>query len=113
GDNKLKKLDSSGSVVMSVSLGSPNRPAFDGTNIWVSNFNENSISVVRAIGGFSGTVLATLTGNGLNGPSEIAFDGERIMAINLLESSVALWKASDLTPLGTFSAGGFLTRGVC
>jgi len=103
GDGMLKKLDSGGSIIMSVAVGGqPLFPAFDGANIWVPNNNSNSISVVRAAGGLTGTVLATLTGNGLLRPIQAAFDGERILVTNN-GASLSLWKASDLTPAGTFS----------
>lgn len=104
GDGKLKMLDANGSIVMSVSVGSsPRFPVFDGTNIWVPNNGSNSVTVVRATGGSAGTVLATLTGNGLNGPQQAAFDGERILVTN--GDNVSLWKASDLSPIGTFNTG--------
>jgi hypothetical protein len=106
GDNTLKKLDSSGNVLQTTSVGAfPEFPAFDGTNIWAPNRSQNSVSVVRASGGLAGTVLATLTGNGLNQPFHVAFDGERILVTNLGGDSVSLWKSSDLTPIGTFSTG--------
>lgn len=74
----------------------------------------NSMVVVRATGALQGTVLATLTGNGLNGPYEAAFDGERIMVTNLGADTVSLWRASDLTPLGSVSMGaGAGPHGVC
>lgn len=107
GDGAIKKLDSMGAVLQSVTVGTnPSFPAFDGTNIWVPNTGSNTVSVVRAVGGFAGTVIATLSGNGLNAPFQAAFDGERMMFTNGADSdSVSLWKASDLTPLGTFSTG--------
>jgi DNA-binding beta-propeller fold protein YncE len=80
-------------------------PAFDGANIWVPNAVDGSVVVVRAS---SGAVLQTLTGNGLNGPEAAAFDGQRVLVTNFSGNSVSLWKAADLTPIGTFptSAGG-------
>jgi len=63
------------------------------------------VTVVRATGGLSGTVLATLSGNGLSGSTMAAFDGERILITNTGGNSVSLWRASDLTPLGAFSTG--------
>jgi hypothetical protein len=107
GDQMLKKLDSSGGVMLSVPVGNaPSHPAFDGTNIWVPNGNSASVTVVRAVGQLAGTVLATLSGNGLNSPTQIAFDGERMLVTNQSGNSVSLWKASDLSPLGTFPTGG-------
>jgi len=105
GDSSIKKLDSNGNILQSVTVGSnPSYPAFDGTNIWVPNISSSSVSVVRATGPLTGTVLATLTGNGLSGPNQAAFDGERMLITNGA-SSVSLWKASDLTPIGTFATG--------
>lgn len=104
GDGKLKKLDSNGNVIASVTVGSsPRFPMFDGTNIWVPNNSSNSITVVRATGGLSGNVLATLTGNGLNGPQQAAFDGERVLVTG--DDSISLWKATDLSPITNFSTG--------
>jgi hypothetical protein len=102
GDNKLKKLDTMGNVIQSVSVGNaPQFPVFDGSNIWVPNFNDNSVTVVRDR---DGMVLATL-GNGLNGPEQAAFDGQRILVTNRGGNSVSLWKAADLTPIGNVSIG--------
>jgi DNA-binding beta-propeller fold protein YncE len=104
GDNKIKKLNGGGSIVLQEASvgGSPQHPVFDGTNIWVPNFNNDTVTVIRAS---TGVVMATLTGNGLNGPGQAAFDGERILLVNKDGNSVSLWKASDLTPLGNFSTG--------
>jgi len=113
GDNQLKRLDSSGSIVSSVSVDAgPAYPTFDGTNIWIPNNSANTVSVVRATGGLAGTVLATLSGNGLNAPLQAAFDGERILVTNFTGASVSLWKASDMTPIGTISIGT-PTLGAC
>lgn len=92
----------------------PHHPAFDGTNLWVPCRSSHEVYVIRAVGGLQGTVLATLTGNGLNGPVQAAFDGERILVTNNSGDSVSLWKASDLTPLGTFPLlPASLPYGVC
>jgi hypothetical protein len=117
GDNKLKQLDSNGNIIMSVEVGiNPLFPAFDGTNIWVPNEGENTVSVVRATGTFAGTVLATLSGNGLIFPTQAAFDGERILVTNKANGldGVSLWKATDLTPISTFLSGAGTTPfGAC
>jgi hypothetical protein len=98
----LLKLDSSGAILQTVKVGAgPFFPIFDGTNIWVPNNYLSSVSVVRAS---SGEVVATLTGNGLDGPTSAAFDGQRILITNT-GNSVSLWKAADLTPLGSFAFG--------
>jgi hypothetical protein len=100
--NTLLKLDPSGAILQTVNMDfAPQHPAFDGTNIWVPSL-DNSVTVVRAA---TGAVIATLTGNGLNYPIQAAFDGQRILVANLSGNSVSLWRAADLTPIGTFSTG--------
>jgi hypothetical protein len=118
--NKLHKLNSDGSIAQTIDVGNnPLYPVFDGTNIWVPNFNSNSITVVRvkdAQGNplTSAFELTTLTGNGLNKSFTAAFDGERILVTNLFDNSISLWKAADLTPLGSFSTGaGTNPYGAC
>lgn len=115
GDNTLKKLDSTGNVISTVAVGfTPGVPGFDGTNIWVPNLNFGNISIVRAKGVLAGTVIATLSGNGMNGPNQAAFDGERIIVTNHGGDSVSLWKASDFSVIGVFPLGaGSAPSGVC
>jgi hypothetical protein len=87
-----------------LTVSQPLYPIFDGTNIWVPNLGSSSVSVVRAS---SGAVLATLTGNGLNGPFVAAFDGQRVLVTSGTGGDVSLWKAADLSPLGSVGTGGF------
>jgi hypothetical protein len=119
-DNRLKKLNSDGSIAQSIVVGtSPVHPVFDGTNIWVPNSVSDSVTVVRVKDSAgnplpSAFVLATLTGNGLSSPHTAAFDGQRILVTNPSDDSVSLWKATDLTPLGSFSTGAdTLPFGAC
>jgi hypothetical protein len=114
--NQLYRLDANGTIVQAVPVGGdPLAPVFDGTNIWVPNYIGNSVSVVRAS---SGTLLRTLTGNGLDGPAAAAFDGQRILVTNSPvafggSAVVSLWKAADLTALGSFSLGTGKAVGAC
>jgi len=120
GDNSLKKLDSSGNVLFSVTVGfNPREPVFDGINIWVPNNSISSdVTVVRVKDAqgdplMTPFVLATLTGNGLDFPYAAAFDGERILVTSTGER-VSLWRATDLVPLGNFSTGnGTYPLGAC
>ena len=102
---KLLKLNGP-NVLQTVTLGvgtSPKFPVLDGSNIWVPNAGNNTVSVVRVS---NGAILATLTGNGLDTPWSAAFDGERILVANhppLGTGSFSLWKAADLSPIGSFS----------
>ncbi len=108
----LLKLSSTGAVLQTVTVGaSPAFPVSDGTNIWVPNSGAASVSVVRP---GNGAVLATLTGNGLIEPGAAAFDGQRVLVTNLNGNSVSLWKAADLTTIGTFATGpGSVPIGAC
>jgi len=110
--NALLKLDRNAGIVQTVAVGkNPLLPVFDGTNIWVPNKDDNTISVVRAA---TGDLIATLTGNGLNGPEVAAFDGLRVLVTNTASSTLSLWRSADLTPLGSFSTGHFtLPFGAC
>jgi len=106
----LLKLDASGAILQSVAIASPIGVVFDGANLWVPN-NFAELTVVRAS---TGAVLQTLSGNGLDGVRAAAFDGERVLVTNAAGSSVSLWKAADLTPLGSFSTGaGSSPNGLC
>ncbi len=99
----LRKLDGSGAVLQTVTVGSdPRLAVFDGANIWAPNRGAGTVSVVRAS---TGAILATLTGNGLVTPNAAAFDGQRVLVVSDAGDSVSLWKAADLTPLGFASTG--------
>ena len=118
GPQEITKVDLNGNPLLSLPTGmAPQIPTYDGVNIWVPNLSSNSITVIR-VRDTQGNplaapfVLATLTGNGLDSPREAAFDGQRIMVTNLSGDSVSLWKAADLTPLGSFT-GAPGANGVC
>jgi hypothetical protein len=110
-DNTIKKLQAGAQIVQTITVGTfPRYPVFDGTNIWVPNSASGSVTVVRVRDTAGNAlanafVLATLTGNGLGGSATVAFDGERILVTNGAGNSVSLWKAVDLTPLGSFPTG--------
>jgi len=120
GDNSLKRVDTTtGAVLQTIALsgtvGSVGHPVFDGTNLWIPC--RDRVVVVRGVGGSAGTVLAQLTGNGLNGGFEAAFDGERICVTNASAGTVSLWKATDLSPIASVALldiyHPFNPRGVC
>jgi hypothetical protein len=123
GDASLKRVDTSnGTILQTIGLsGFVGHPVFDGTNLWIPCLANpqlgvpDKVIVVRAIGSLVGTVLRELTGNGLNGSSRAAFDGERICVTNSLGNSVSLWKAADLSPIGSvnLSTPSWNSEGVC
>jgi YVTN family beta-propeller protein len=103
---KLLKLSPAGAVLQSVTVGgNPLFPAFDGTNIWVPNNNDNSISVVQAS---TGNVVATIVAdanNQLNGPQAASFDGQRVLVANNGGNSVTVFKAADLSFIANVATG--------
>ena len=109
----LLKLDAAGAILQTVTVGtSPEYAVFDGSNIWVPNAGSLSVTVVRAS---TGAVLSTITGNGLAGPIAAAFDGQRVLITNgVSNNQVSLWKAADITPLGSFPTGAATgPQGIC
>jgi hypothetical protein len=61
----------------------PKALAFDGTNIWVGNYNGNSITIFNA---GTNSVYKILTGSGIAGPSIITFTGTNIWVGNTSQS---------------------------
>jgi hypothetical protein len=41
----------------------------------------------------------------VNSPRAAAFDGQRLLVTSFAGDKVSLWKAADLTPLGSFGTG--------
>jgi hypothetical protein len=113
--NKLLKLDANGNILQTVPVGTaPNFLTFDGTNLWVPNSGDNSISVVQAS---NGNVVATIAGDATNklaGPVSASFDGERVLVANYTGASVSLFKAADLSFIANVPLGaGAVPLGTC
>ncbi|HKA36743.1 MAG TPA: S-layer homology domain-containing protein [Thermoanaerobaculia bacterium] len=101
--NRVFKLDANGAILQTVTVGaSPEEILYDGSNLWAGLFDDNAVTVIRPS---TGAILATLTGNGMSGPVNLAFDGQRILVTDDLNFNVSLFKAADLTPLGSLPAG--------
>jgi streptogramin lyase len=106
--SSLIKLNPDGSVAQSIPVGlHPVFPAFDGKNIWVPNFGDSSLTVVRAS---DGAVLQTFSAangnqNGLSSPREVAINGVRAVVTNQT-GSISLFKIADLSPMGNVPTPG-------
>ena len=100
GAGDILKLDADGSILQTVHTGAMQFIGFDGANIWVPG--PTSVTVVSAA---TGAILATLTGNGVDGGNSVAFDGQRVMVMSPNTDTVSLWSAADFSPLGFFSTG--------
>jgi hypothetical protein len=110
----LLKLDSSGAILQTVTVGThPYFPVFDGTNIWVPNNGDNSVTVVQAS---TGSVVATINAdatNLLNRPWAASFDGERVLITNYNGQSGTLFKAADLSFIANVAMGIANPTGAC
>ena len=115
GSYVLLKLNSAGGILQSVAVGDgASYPVFDGNNIWVPNFFEDSLTVVRVS---DGVVVKTFSAddgsqNGLSQPFAAAFDGQNVLVTNVT-GSLSLFKAADLTAIGSFPTPGLTPFGVC
>ena len=74
--------------------------AFDGANIWVTNYSSNNVSKLRAS---DGAVLGSFAVS--SGPTAIAFDGANIWVANPGSNNVSKLRASDGAVLGTYEVG--------
>ena len=72
-------------VTATVTVGSsPRRVAFDGTSIWVTNGNSNTVSKINPT---TNTVTATVTVG--SSPSDVAFDGANVWVTNAGSGTVS------------------------
>jgi hypothetical protein len=90
---------------------SPEEVAFDGTNIWVTNFGASpGAGSVTELSASTGAVVGTYPIG--NNPQSVAFDGTNIWVTNNVSSgTVTELLASTGAVVGTFSVGSF-PRGV-
>src|ERR1700733_6322324 len=74
--------------------------AFDGTNIWVTNYNDNTVTkLLASTGATLGTYPAGST------PNAATFDGANIWVANNDDNTVTKLQASTGSILGTYRVG--------
>jgi YVTN family beta-propeller protein len=78
----------------------PQGVAYDGANMWVANWGDNTVSEIRA---FDGKALATIPVG--HQPRGVAFDGADIWVTNLGSNTVTKIRVSDGAVVGTYPAG--------
>jgi YVTN family beta-propeller protein len=101
--NSLFMLDPTTGAVTSISSinsGGAQALLFDGTNIWASNYAENTVSKVDPLGG----ALRGTFGVG-NAPFGLAFDGSSIWVANNEDDTVTQLNANDGQTLQTITTG--------
>ena len=101
----LVKLTTSGSILSTTGVGqnaNPDEMAYDGTNVWVTDYSSNAVSVVSP----NGQLLNTIALSGSTGPSNpegIVFDGQYIWVANDSDAdSVTKIDAKSRTIVATY-----------
>jgi len=87
----------------SISAATGNQPSalvFDGVDLWVTNFLDNTVKKHRTI---NGTVIGTVIIGA--GPSALAFDGLNMWVANKTANTVQKLQATNGAILGTFPVG--------
>jgi DNA-binding beta-propeller fold protein YncE len=100
----LVKLSTSGQTLATVGVGSgPDKIAFDGTNIWVTDYASSALTVVAE----NGNVVATIPLAPSANPEGILFDGKYIWVANNGGglNSVSKFDISTRTLIGTYQVG--------
>lgn len=80
---KLRAVDGALQGTFPAGIG-PFGIAFDGSNVWIANFNINTVTKLRTS---DGAILAAFVVGGIS-PVGVAFDGANIWVANLDRKSV-------------------------
>lgn len=100
----LLKIDLIGSIVSSTDIaGSPIELAYDGANVWVTDYASSSVTIVNQ----SGKVLKTIQLPSSANPEGILFDGKYVWVANngVGANSVSKFDPRSQTLLATYSVG--------
>lgn len=90
-----------GEIIAQVEVGNGSKDVvFDGTNLWVSNFSDRSISVVDPTN--KNLVVTIEVGRG---PTELLFDGNNVWVINSNDNSITVINAKTFEPLRVVDTG--------
>ena len=103
----LLKMTQSGTLLSTTGVGTtPIEMAYDGANIWVSDYTSSDVTVVNE----SGTVLATIPLPGAN-PEGILFDGKDVWTANNgfdngpYANTVSKFDVSSISLMATYRVG--------
>jgi DNA-binding beta-propeller fold protein YncE len=99
----LVKLSTSGQTLLMIGVGDvPDKIAFDGTNIWLTDYTSSDLRVIAE----NGTVLKVIPLPSAN-PEGITFDGRYIWVANdgANQDSVSKFDISTMTLIGTYPVG--------
>lgn len=70
--------------------------AFDGVNMWITNIEDDQITILRASDGALVDTLTTTNGVGTK-PTYLAFDGRNMWVVNEDDGTVSIFRVSDYT----------------
>lgn len=97
----LQKLSRNGDLLGTYAVGAnPVALAFDGAHIWTANYDDNTVSKVRAA---DGQPMGTYTVG--QGPTDIIFDGYYIWVANKLSNTVTKMRALDGSRITSYEVG--------
>ncbi len=99
----LLKMTQSGALVSSTGVGeTPIEMAYDGANIWLTDYTSSDVTVVNE----SGNVLTTIPLPGAN-PEGILFDGKYVWTANngTYANTVSKFDAAGRSLMATYSVG--------
>ena len=80
----------------------PTGVAFDGANIWVTNYSSNTVTELAAA---TGAVVNTYNPGTLSDPAGIAFDGANIWVANAAANNVSKLSAATGAVVATYRVG--------
>lgn len=86
----------------------PRGVCFDGTNVWIVNFSDNTVSKLLAS---TGATIGTYTVG--NGPSDVCFDGTNIWTANSTDNTISKLLASTGATIGTYTSSGTQPLNIC
>jgi len=106
----LVKMNTSGAVLSTTGVGdNPDEMAFDGTNVWVTDFTSNDVTIVDSSGNLVKTIPLAPSTNpaGPANPEGIVFDGKSIWVANdgPYMNSVSKFDVASQSLVGTYPVG--------
>jgi DNA-binding beta-propeller fold protein YncE len=104
GAGYLQKLDETGQVLSTTTVGRlPIELAYDGANVWVSNYDSSSISIVNAQGELVKTIFLPVIAH----PEGILFDGKYVWTANNGSgaNNISKFDAASMTLIANYTTG--------
>ncbi len=86
----------------------PRKIAFDGTNIWVTNYGDNTVTVLNAATGAPTSFSPVHVGTS---PEGIAFDGTNMWVLNIGDSTVSVINAATGKTASNINSGNPISAG--